>query len=453
MSEPTAPQPQILPHSPFVPRDPNVGLYTGSGRPFAMPYEFTGWRDEQMSWKETAYIHGNLNPTPTLRLTGPDALRFLSDHMVNSFENFPIGSGKHGIMCTEDGSVMADGVLLRLGEDDFITYWLSPYLDFVLMKGGYDVVPEQQTGQTFLFQIAGPRSLEILEAATGEDLRDIAFMRHRPSTIAGSEVRVLRMGMGGSLAYEVHGPVEVAHDVYGAIRRAGEPFGIRQLGIHAYLMNHTENGFPQAFYHFNYPWGEDPAFMQFLGAVMGEAEQLNGDKFSGSMGPDPRLRYRNPVELGWSKMIRFDHDFVGRAALEKIVAADARRMVTLVWNVDDILDVTRSQFEAGEAFRPIDEPNHFTFEYGGTNLFADRVLVGDDEVGVSSGRAYSYYYRDMISLCSIDTAYAEVGSEVEVLWGDPGTRQKRIRATVSRFPYLDTVRNQDVDVALVGRQS
>ena len=118
---------RVFAHSPYVPYDPRVPLYQCCGRPFAIPYEYTGWRDETMSWKETCYIHGNLNPSPTYRITGPGALKFLTDTCVNSFANFPVGTGKHAIMCTKK-VVMMDGVLLRLGDADFITYWMEPYM-------------------------------------------------------------------------------------------------------------------------------------------------------------------------------------------------------------------------------------------------------------------------------------------------------------------------------------
>ncbi len=65
---------------------------------------------------------------------------------------------------------------------------------------------------------------------------------------------------------------------------------------------------------------------------------------------------------------------------------------------------------------------------------------------MSSGRQHSYYFRAMLSLCSIDAEHGSLGNEVKVLWGDPSTRQKEIRATVARFPYLNEGRNEDVDV-------
>ena len=53
----------------------------------------------------------------------------------------------------------------------------------------------------------------------------------------------------------------------------------------------------------------------------------------------------------------------------------------------------------------------------------------------------------MISICSIDIGFSEIGTEVIVLWGEPGTRQKEIRAVVARHPYLDIERNEDIDVS------
>jgi len=97
----------------------------------------------------------------------------------------------------------------------------------------------------------------------------------------------------------------------------------------------------------------------------------------------------------------------------------------------------------------MDTPHHHSRSYGGPVMYADQVLVGDELVGISSGRCFSVYSQQMLSLASVDVAHAEEGTEVEVLWGDPGTRQKRIRAIVSRFPYLDLPRNRDIDLAAV----
>lgn len=403
-----------------------------------VPYEYCGWRDEVMSWKESCYIHTGLNDAPTFRVKGPDAIKFFSDISVNSFANFPVGAIKHCIMCNDEGLIMTHGVLLHLEQDILEGYFLAPYAAYKFYTGQYDAEAERVSDQ-FVFQIAGPRSLETLEVATQDCLHDIRFARHRLSSIAGKQVRVLRVGMAGTLAYEIHGKREDAQEIYTAIVAAGQEFGIRKLGFHAYQLSHTEDGFPQGFMHFPYPWSDDPGFMQFFNMSADQTPLL------GSMGPDVRLRYRNPIELGWGKTVKFDHEFIGRAALEKEMENPRRRMVTLDWNTEDILDVCASQFQPGEHYMPM-STSHFGQEHGHGVMYADQVLKDGTCIGISSGRNYSYYYRKMLSLCSIDTAYSAEGTEVVVVWGNPGTRHKEIRATVSRFPYLNENRNENVDV-------
>ena len=164
------------------------------------------------------------------------------------------------------------------------------------------------------------------------------------------------------------------------------------------------------------------------------------------MEPVPELLYRNLEDLGWDNVIKFDHDFVGRAACEKMVANPKRKMVTLEWNKEDIIDVYRSQFEPGEPYKHMDATNDFF----ALTFHTDKVLnAKGEQIGLSSGRSLSYNYRTMISLCTINREYGELGTEVFVLWGKPGSRQKKIRAVVSRFPFLQENRNEHVDVSKI----
>ena len=424
-------------HWPLVPYYPEDILYSsGGGRDCIVPYEYTGWRDEQLSWKKTAYIHGLL-PSILFRFSGPDTKKFLSKYSVNTFEKFPIGSAKHGITCNEEGLITSDGLVLRIGEDSYDVYWMFSY--FMAQQNDsekYNMVPEDLTAKMFLFQVGGPRSLRILEAATGDDLHDIEFMRFRDTSINGKKFRIGRWGMAGSLAYELHGSVEDAPEIYDAIYQAGKPFGIRRHGWHTYMMNHTEDGFPQFNYH------SDIAMPFFLNA--GKIEGSGRDETS----------YRNPYELTWGFCVKFDHDFVGRKALEKIAANPLRTTVTLEWNAEDVADVYRSQFEDGEPYQEFRYINdHMAFGDDGKIVhFQDKVIDADGKyIGLSRGRSHSYYYKRMISLGTIDLAYAKEGTEVIVLWGHPGTRQKKIRAKVARFPYYNENRNQTFDVNTVPR--
>lgn len=78
---------------------------------------------------------------------------------------------------------------------------------------------------------------------------------------------------------------------------------------------------------------------------------------------------------------------------------------------------------------------------------ADQVKAGGREIGVSSGTIYSYYFREVLSMATIDRDMAQIGQEVVVDWGDHGKRIKPVRATVERFPYLNEARNDQVVTA------
>ena len=454
---------KVFPHLPYIPFDPNIVLYDCAAFHFgeAHPWEFAGWREEILSWRTSVGIGAVLNPTPTVFLRGPDVIKFLSDICVNSFTKFAVGSSRHAIMCNEDGQVMVHGVVVRTGEEEVYMMWLSPWPEYQLARsnGRYDVEIDDQTTNMFLFQVAGPHSLETLEAATGEDLHDIGFMRNRLSSIDGREVRILRIGMAGGLAYEVHGKSEDAVAVYESIHTAGKAWDIRRVGVQAYMLNHTESGFPQWGYHFPAPWAEDQEFGAFLGGL-GMDALIEPVSARGSAGPDVSKRYVNPIELGWGHTVKFNHDFIGREALERIAAAPTRKMVTLEWNKQDILDVHASQLEPGEPYLPMDRPNHYSFwpspgkggegeDQTGGQWGDDVRNASGDVVGLSVGRTHSEYFHQMISLALIDVAEAEEGNELVVIWGEPGTRQKEIRAKVARFPYLTENRNETVDVSTI----
>jgi glycine cleavage system aminomethyltransferase T len=103
-----------------------------------------------------------------------------------------------------------------------------------------------------------------------------------------------------------------------------------------------------------------------------------------------------------------------------------------------------------EPYPPMDRPNDVYYESARAHVYhADQVLKDGKLVGISSGRSISQFYRKMLSLCSIDIEFSTIGTDLTVLWGDPGTRQKQVRAKVARFPYLNENRNQDVDVSVI----
>lgn len=455
-------EPTMIPFSPVIPWEGDVKTFFMMG-PLQYPLEFNGWREESDSWKEGAYLGAAISLPPVYVVKGPEAERFLSEYFVNDFSRLAVGGSRHAIACDRRGRIMIDGVLLRTAEDEFYTCWLDPYIGYVFAKSSYKATGEALTGQRFLLQVGGPRSLEILERAAQEDLHDVEFGYHRLTKIAGAEVRVFRLGMAGTLSYEVHGDVADGQRVYRAIWEAGRGLGLQKLGHRAYMLNHTENGFPQAYYHFPYPWYEDPDFAQYLNQRPEAGFLVASPRLLGSMGENIEERYVTPFDTGWENRISWDHEFVGREALLEIAKAPRRTVVTLEWNAEDVADVYASQFrDEGPRYEPIsDLPNDIHFDAGvldqRTGLprtmayHADRVMKDGRRIGFSAGRMVSHTYRRMISLGFIEREEAVLGNEVVVVWGSPGWPEKEIRATVARFPYLTLPRNSEFDVDKVPR--
>lgn len=452
--------PQSLPTTPVVPFDPKVNRYALGLGPVLKPASFTGWKDESDSWKTTAYIHGQLGPMPVQRIYGPDAAGFVASISVNRMSTWQVGAGRHFIMCNDAGKIANHGVMTRMAEDEFHALYNVPHVEYLLHKGGWDAKVENLPLQ-FNFQIAGPRSLDILEAATREGFRDLKFMRRRETKIhgvdAGGVIEVLRMGMGGTLAYEVHGPAEDGPAVHDAIMQAGEQFGIRRLGWINYMMNHTENGFPQLGYHFLPTFEEDPglAAWQAERAAHGLDDYwtLPDDfmKLVGSVGDDFEARSRTPIECNWGHSIDFDHEFPGRDVLLAEMENPRRKTVTLVWDPETVAEVLLSYFRPGEepyTFMPFPLEPYMNPDAGSPFIqHSDWVLKDGEKVGVSSGRCYTHYYRAMISQATVDLEHAEIGTELSVLWGDPGDRQIEIPVKVDRFPFLDLPANQAINHA------
>ena len=145
--------------------------------------------------------------------------------------------------------------------------------------------------------------------------------------------------------------------------------------------------------------------------------------------------------------MKFDHDFIGRAALEGRRDEPHRGKVTLIWNEDDVMKIYRSQFADRARHKSLD----FPMSYYGFPQF-DTVRNADGEqIGFSCHVGYSNNDGVVISLSTIDESQAEYGREVTITWGEPGGGSRKpeveqheqvdVRATIAPAPYLEAVRH------------
>lgn len=394
------------------------------------PPQFTNWIDESMSWKETCYI-GDWSFLPSVRYRGPDVLKLFADCSVNTMQNFEVGQSKHIIHTNKDGKIIEEGVLSRFGEDEYVafsTFWA----DYFRRQGNYDVSAAEPLDIT-KFQVQGPNALFVMERVSGESLRDLKFMRFRKVQIAGHEVLVLRQGMSGEIGFELQAPMESGTEIWQTIVKDGAEFGIREMGGRVAMINHLEANYPtHSLDYLPAIFGKDERdYVDELVASDDEYMQLYY-RIAGSYESDDLSDwYRSPVELGWANRIKFDHDFLGADALKREIASPQRKVATLVWNSEDVVGVYASLFHKDA---PLPDFMEMPQEPRGY-LYTDKIVKDGKIVGMTTSRGYSAYFREMISLCVIDIEFHQPGTDVTVIWGNPGTSQREIRATVAPAPY------------------
>jgi glycine cleavage system aminomethyltransferase T len=421
----------------------------------SIPREVSNWRDEQRAWRETAVLFDQSHHMPVLFLRGPDALKLLERTGINSFANFTPDRAKQFVACTPRGHVVGDCVAYNNGHDGYELIsgmTVLNWVEYQAQAGEFDVSIERDMITAFnpagrrvkwRYQLDGPHAEAIFDAAVEGETPDVPFFRTATVTIGGHQVLVLRHGMAGHKGYELSGPFEEGEAVRAAIVEAGAPHGLVRGGTLAYFSTPLESGwipYPPAGI---FTGEETRGFREWLPADGWEAQTQIGGSFYSS---DIEDYYVTPWDLGYGNLIGFDHDFIGREALEKIADQPHRQKVTLVWNAEDTARIYASQFGDGPRFKQLDLPMSVL---GWPH--ADRVSdANGDLIGRSVYPGVSSNDRTALSLAFVDAAYAEPGSEVEITWGEinGGSRkphvepheQTQVRATVAPAPFASMAR-------------
>ena len=424
-----------------------------------VPAEFTNWRREQKAWRETAVLYDQTHHMVNLRLKGPDALRLLTATGINSFENFPVDRAKQFVPVASNGGVIGDGILFHEAQDDLTYVGRAPganWLQYHAETGGYDVEVTyddrsnsrpygQAVSRTvYRFQIQGPNAWPIIEKLAGRTVDQVKFFHMGHLEVAGHHIRTLRHGMAGAPGLEIWGPYEEHGAIRELVLEAGAEFGIEPCGSRAYSSNTLESGWIPSPLPAIYTGGDiERKYREWLPANSYEAINALAGSF---VSDDIEDYYLNPWELGYGSFVKFDHDFIGRDALERIDPATQRRKVTLAWNDEDLAAVWASFLNRDEL------PNMFfdlpNANYGSSNF--DAVIDADDNVvGLSLFTGVTANEKRGLSLATINPD-VPIGAEVRVLWGEnPNSgkttvephQQVAVRAVVSPVPYSEVARD------------
>lgn len=420
-----------------------------------IPPQFTNWRDEQRAWRETAVLFDQSHHMPELFLGGPDASKLLERTGINNFSNFTPDRAKQFVACTPRGHIVGDCVVYNHGEDGYELcsgMTVLNWIEYQASIGDFDVTVERDMITAYnparrrvkwRYQLDGPRAEEIFGKVVEGAVPDIPFFRTASVKIAGHDVVVLRHGMAGHKGYELSGPYDEGQDVRAAVVEAGAPFGLKQGGTLAYFSGTLESGW------IPYPpagifTGEElRGFREWLPADGWEAQTQIGGSFYSSNIED---YYVTPWDVGYENLMKFDHDFIGREALEAMVDAPHRRKVTFVWEDEDTTRIYGSQFGDGPRYKQLDLPLAVLgWPHADEVRDRDGNLVGRSvQPGVSSNE------RTALSLGFVDEELAEPGTELTLIWGEinGGSRkthvepheQIEVRVVVGPAPYASATR-------------
>lgn len=420
-----------------------------------VPPEFSNWRDEQRAWQQTCVLFNQSYHMTDMYVHGPDGLRLLSDLGINSFKGFEPGRAKQFVPCNYDGYVIGDVILFHLDKELFnlvgrpsVHNWVQYHAE----TGRYNVKLERDersiarpgpiVRKAYRYQVQGPTAMKVIEKATGKPAPDLKFFHMTTIEIAGHSVRAFRHGMAGQPGLELFGPWENADTVKAAIVEAGKEFGLRQVGARAYSSNTLESGWIPSPMPAIYSGEKMKAYRQWLPANGYEAIASLGGSFYSRNVED---YYLTPWDLGYGPIVKFDHDFIGREALEKIAHRPHRVKVTLALDNDDMTRAISTMFQKKDRTKYFDFPSavYATLPY-------DKVLQNGKMIGISTWCGYSANEGRMLTLAILDQQYSEPGTGVTFVWGEEGGGsakptverhvQTEIRAIVSPVPYSEVAR-------------
>ncbi|MBT6767732.1 MAG: aminomethyl transferase family protein, partial [Opitutales bacterium] len=390
------------------------------GYDFPFPGQYTNWRDEQEAWQKSVVLFDQSFHMTDVYFEGPDVKRLLSDIGVNTLKNFGTNKAKQFVACNYDGYVIGDAILFGHAEGRVSVVGrpsVPNWVHFHAESGNYDVkvtrdertVSNDDSRLIYRYQIQGPNALDLIKSVHEGEFPDIKFFNLGDLKIAGKKVRALNHNMSRMGGLELHGPVEDRDIILEALLKAGPEFDLVMGGSRAYSTVSPESGWIPSPMPAIYSGEAMKPYREWLSANGFEANASLGGSFYSDNIED---YYQTPWDLGYGKHINFDHDFIGRAALEKMADQPHRRKVWLKWNDEDVQKVFASQLGSGDRFKYMEVPNAYY-----SILPFDKIVADGRVVGLSTYTVYTSNVRSWFSLAMVDEDVPD-NTEVNVVWGE-----------------------------------
>ncbi len=195
------------------------------------------------------------SPLGTFEIKGKDAPRFLDMLYTSSFSELAVGQGRYGLMLSDDGLILDDGVSFRLGKYRYLASTSTAHADAVyrhmtkflaIERPNWEVWIADLTSQWANATICGPLARKTL-SALGTDIdisrKGFPFMALREGTVAGFPARVARVSFTGEVSFEINVRPRDMKALWAAVMEAGREFGITPVGSETSHVLRVEKGF------------------------------------------------------------------------------------------------------------------------------------------------------------------------------------------------------------------
>ncbi len=186
-------------------------------------------------------------PEKPLEIVGPDSTAVLERVLTCRVATLPVGRARYGIACEEDGTVLMDGVVMRLAEDRYWYVKANGEFESWLKAGATGCDVEVSDPHSRVLQIQGPKSLDVLNAAIGGGLTpDFRYFHAGFFEVCGQRLWVSRTGWTGEVGIEIYcnsGPEPTDHDaLWDGLFACGEPFGMEFSSSSSMGIRRVESG-------------------------------------------------------------------------------------------------------------------------------------------------------------------------------------------------------------------
>jgi aminomethyltransferase len=348
----------------------------------------------------------DVTPLFKYHVRGRDAGRLLDRVVTRDVSKCREGQVVYTAWCDDDGKIIDDGTLARIGADAYRLTAAMPTIDWLQDNAlGLEVEIEDVTHDFGGLSLQGPTSRDLLQRLTGADLGRLPYFHLVDDEMAGSPVRISRTGYTGDLGFEIFVETKYAEQVWDAIVDVGRNYNLQPAGNVA------------------------------LDVVRVEAGLLLIDvDFVSSASTIFEVQKSTPYELGLGWTVKLGKDaFIGRDALRAEKARGSK------WaTVGLVVDILALEKIYADYSMPLHLP--YTSWTGVVPVYA-REKQGDP-IGKATSGTWSPILKQYVVIARVRPEHAKPGSRIFLEETVEGRRYP-VPAEVVKLPFFDPARKKE----------